>query len=182
MIGAAMAELQADTDANKQLSTRRFEEIWNRGNLDAVHELLAPDFVFHTPASPEPVRSPEGYRDFVSAMRDAFPDVETRIETMLAERDLVSLRVSMRMTHLGPYQGIPATGKAIRATQNLIDRIEGGKIAESWQEVNAVGMLEQLGVVPPRGAGPLRMMGWMFATMGRLGYLQMRSRFGSRRS
>ena len=162
------------SEANKQVVRRAFEEVWNQRKLEAIDELFAPDFVFHSPAEPEPIRGLEGYRRFVARIREGFPDVRVRVEEILAEGDLVAARVTMEMTHTGIYQGIPPAGKRLRATQIFVDRMAGGKIAEAWQEVDALGILRDLGVVPPPSVGPLGLIAWAFRTVGRFAWLHAR--------
>lgn len=166
--------MSAAAEANKEVVRRAFEEVWNQRRLEAVDELFAPDFVFHSPAEPEPIRGLDGYKRFVARIRGGFPDVGVRVEDIIAEGDMVAVRVTMEMTHTGTYQGIPPAGKGLRATQMFFDRMADGKIAESWQEIDALRILTELGVVPPPGIGPVGLIAWAFRTVGRFALLQAR--------
>jgi steroid delta-isomerase-like uncharacterized protein len=140
------------TEQNKALARRFIEEIWNQKNLAAAKELMAATYVFHTPGSPPGLPpGPEGFQQFASAFFTAFPDVHTSIEDQLAERDKVVTRWTSRGTNTGSLFGMPATGKSATITGITIDRIADGKIVESWDELDQLGMLQQLGVIPVRG-------------------------------
>lgn len=133
------------TKENKALLRRLFEEVWNQGNLAAVDELLAADYVLHDPA--QLIRGPEGFKAYVSA----FPDLHATIEDQIAEEDKVAMRFTVRATHKGAFQGLPPTGKQVILTGIDIQRIADGKVAENWVNLDALGLLQQLGVVLPPG-------------------------------
>ena len=137
------------TEENKVLLRRLFEEVWNQGNLATVDELLAADYVLHDPAML--IRGPEGFKAYVSAFRAAFPDLHATIEDQIAQDDRVAMRFTVRATHKGEFQGIPPTGKQITLSGINIQRFVDGKIVENWVSLDALGMLQQLGVIPPMG-------------------------------
>ena len=137
------------TAENKGQLRRLFEEVWNQGSLAVVDELLVADYVLHDPA--QQVRGPEGFKAYVSAFRAAFPDMHATIEDQIAEDDMVAMRVTVRATHKGEFQGLPPTGKQVILTGIDIQRIVDGKIAENWVNLDALGLLQQLGVIPPMG-------------------------------
>ncbi|HXZ05639.1 MAG TPA: ester cyclase [Ktedonobacteraceae bacterium] len=137
------------TEENKALLRRLFEEVWNQGNLATVDELLAPDYVLNDPALL--VRGPEGFKAYVSAFRSAFPDMYATIEDQIAGEDRVAMRFTVHATHKGEFQGIPPTGKQVTLSGIDIQRIADGKIAENWVNLDALGLLQQLGVLPPMG-------------------------------
>lgn len=140
------------TEQNKALARRFIEEIWNQKNLAVAKELMAATYVFHTPGSPPGLPpGPEGFQQFASAFFTAFPDVHTSIKDQLAEGDKVVTRWTSRGTNTGSLFGMPATGKSATITGITIDRITDGKIVESWDELDQLGMLQQLGVIPVRG-------------------------------
>jgi steroid delta-isomerase-like uncharacterized protein len=135
------------SEQNKAIVRRAFEEPW-KGNLDVVDELIATNYIGHDPANPEPLRGPEGVKDFVSVYRAAFPDARITVEQQLAEGDLVATRWSGRGTHEGELMGISPTGKQATVTGLTISRLEGGKIVEEFQNWDTFGLMQQLGVVP----------------------------------
>lgn len=83
--------------------------------------------------------------------RTAFPDLYGTIEDLIAEGDKVVTRITYRGTHQGEFMGIPPTGRPVTMTFTGINRIAGGKIAEGWVNFDALGMMQQLGVIPTPG-------------------------------
>ncbi len=133
---------------NKALTRRFLEEAFNEGNLDIVDELVTDGFVNHDAAAPEPQVGIAAARASISGYRDAFPDLKITIEEQVADGDRVATRWSARGTHRGELMGMPATGKQATVTGITIDKIENGRIAESWTNWDTLGMLQQLGVAP----------------------------------
>ena len=139
------------TEENKATVRRLYEEVINRGNLAVVDELVSPNHVFYDPGFPEPIRGPEGFKQYAMMFRNAFPDNTATIEDMIAEGDTVAVRHTYRGTHQGTLQGIPPTGKQVTVTAMVISRFVDGKFAEGWINYDALGMMQQLGVVPAPG-------------------------------
>lgn len=137
------------SDQNKQLMRRAVEEIWNQRKFDLLHEFVASDFVIHTPH--DDIHGREGATQLYSMLYQAFPDLHFTIEDQLADGDSVVTRWTATGTHQGEFQGIPATNKQVRMTGTDIDRIANGKVAECWTTTDDLGLLHQLGVVPPPG-------------------------------
>jgi steroid delta-isomerase-like uncharacterized protein len=135
-------------EENKALARRLIEEMFNRGNLDAADEIFAPDHVNHDPGSPEEIRGPEGFKSYVGVYRTAFPDLRITIEDQVAEGDKVVTRWTASGTHQGDLMGIAPTGRRATVTGITIDRISGGKVEETWTNFDAMGMMQQLGVIP----------------------------------
>jgi steroid delta-isomerase-like uncharacterized protein len=135
------------TDNNKGIVRRAIEEPW-KGNLDIVDELIASDYVGHDPSMPEPLRGPEGVKEFISTYRDAYPDSLITVETQIAEGDLVATRWTGRGTHKGELMGIEPTGKQVTVSGLTLSRVQNGKIVEEFQNWDALGMMQQLGAIP----------------------------------
>lgn len=131
---------------SKQLADRVWEEVWHQGALGRIDELFAPDFVRHDPG--RELHGPEENRQFISALRAAFPDLHVTVEDQIAEGDKVCVRYRFQGTHEGTFLGIPATTKRITYSGILIYRILNGKIAEQWTEFDLLGFLKQLGALP----------------------------------
>lgn len=140
------------TAEHKEIVSRLVEEGFGQGNLDVVDELLAPDSVGH--AYPDELHGPEEVKGFVSTFRSAFPDLQFEIRDLIAEGDKVVARWVARGTHDGEFQGIPPTGEEVELTGITIERIEDGRVVEGWTNRDALGMLQQLGVVPATGDDP----------------------------
>jgi steroid delta-isomerase-like uncharacterized protein len=136
------------TEANKAIARREIEEFEGKGNLAVADEVLAPNYRLHFPGFPPLDR--EGHKQVISVFRDAFPDMRITVESQLSEGERVANHIIMIGTHQGEFQGIPPTGKYVTVTGTNIMRFEGDKIAELWGYLDAVGMLQQLGVIPPQ--------------------------------
>ncbi len=136
------------SEHNKMLVRRAIEEVWNKGNLTAIEEFVARDFVIHTSTPGSDVHGPEGAWRFVATMREAFPDIHLTIEDQIAEGDRVVTRWTARATHTGPFQGMPPTGRQVRMAATDVDRIVNGKVVECWSQMDDLSLMQQLGVVP----------------------------------
>ena len=135
------------SENNKLVANRVWEEVWHQGLLSRIDDLFTPDFVRHDPGGRE-LHGTEQNRQFISSLRTAFPDVHYTVEDQIAEGDKVVVRYRFQGTHLGAFQGMPPTGKQVAYTGILIYRMAGGKIAEQWTELDLLGFLSQLGVLP----------------------------------
>lgn len=156
--------------------------MWNTQDLALIDVHYSPNFVLRTPGQPEPIRSREEFARFVKAILTAFPDFHVTIEDMMAEGDKVTTRMTLTGTHCGKYRGLPPTGRSFTITQLVMSRFEDGIVVEAWQELNALGQMQQFGVVPPEGASPLGFLGWAFATVARFARLDFQSRRRGRQS
>ncbi len=136
------------SEENKVVSRRLMEEVFNEGNLDVADELIAHDHVHHDPASPVEGHGPEDFKQFVGMYRSAFPDLYIEIEDLIAEGDKVVTRWAATGTHQGDLMGIAPTGNRSTITGITIDRIADGKIAESWDNYDALGMMRNVGAIP----------------------------------
>ena len=138
-------------EENEALVRRAFEA-WNTGNLDTALELVATNYMRHDSATPE-INGHGGYAQVFTLYHTAFPDTHLTIEDMIAAGDRVVVRWTGRGTHRGELQGITPTGKAVTVTGIGIFRTTAGKIAEEWENWDLLGLLQQLGVIPPQGTG-----------------------------
>jgi predicted ester cyclase len=141
------------TERNKQLVLRWREEIYDKGNLNIVDELHAPDYVGHYAGIPGPIRGREALKQLFAAYLAAF-DIHVTPEFLIAEGDMVVVHDTGRIKHTGVFQGIPPTGKEVTSTDTDIYRIADGKIAEQWFEADLTGTMHQLGVLPTPGQAP----------------------------
>jgi predicted ester cyclase len=135
---------------NKVIALRLIEEGFNAGNLHVFDELVADSFVNHNPGFGLPPTL-DGWKQSAAGMRAAFPDMHVHVEDQIAEGDLVVGRFTAHGTHQGELMGIPATGKGVTVGGIYILRFAGGKIVERWEEADFMGMMVQLGVIPPPG-------------------------------
>ena len=135
-------------EENKADTRRAIKGFWNQGNMALLDEFWAPNYINHDPTNPE-VRDLEGFKQWVIAARTAFPDMNVTIDDLIAEGDKVVTRWTVRGTHKGEFGKIPATGKQVMFTGMTISRIVDGKTVESWWSDDDLGLLQQLGVIPP---------------------------------
>lgn len=138
---------------NRAIARRYYDEIMNQGKLEVIDELMSPDFLFTIPTHPDPYHGPEGFKDLVTMLRGAFPDVHLSVEHLLAEGDTVVGHWKGSGTHTGgPLHSVmgdlPATGKHFVIDGMSWLRIVDGKIVESLANEDTVGLLMQLGVIP----------------------------------
>ena len=138
--------MHGDTEANKALTLRYWEEVANKGNLDLIEEICAPDYVCHE--VDQDIRGPEGVRQFIFMLRAAFPDLHVTVEDVIAEGDKIVQRWTGRGTHQGELMGIPPTGNRVSVDGITISRFKDGKVSEEWEVYDMMGMMQQLGVIP----------------------------------
>jgi len=133
-------------EQNIQLVRRWFQEVWNEGRIETVHELLSPDAVARGQRGAEAeIRGPEEFVRFVHEIRGTFPDIQVTVEDIFGADDKVVMRWSAVMTHTGAALGFPPTGRTVRSRGMTIARIVDGKIVEGWDNWDQLGMLEQIG-------------------------------------
>jgi predicted ester cyclase len=150
------------TEDNKTIVRQFLEEVYNKGNVAVVDELVAPPMVGHfdSPTNvPVPAHfqlSLEDIKYIGSQFRTTFPDLQYTVEFQVAEGDLVVTRGTAHGTHTGEYrglkfQGIPPTSKQVTWTDTQIFRLAAGKIVEQWSNEDDVGLLQQVGALPAPG-------------------------------
>jgi steroid delta-isomerase-like uncharacterized protein len=141
------------TDGLKTIATRFFDEVWNRHDVNALDRLFAADFVDHYLTVP---RTPDrdGFKQECTAYLTAFPDTSLTIEDQIAEGDLVVSRVVFRGTQTGHFGPVPPTGRTVEVTGCIILRISGGLVVERWGNIDDLGAMRQLGLVPAMPGEP----------------------------
>ena len=138
-------------DENRELVRRFNEEVWGQGRVELIDQLFAPDYVDHyTPPGGPPGR--DGIRYDVERVRAAFPDLEITTDDIVCEGDRAALRWSGRGTYRGGIPGIDAVGTEVTMSGMHFYRIRDGRIAERWEEFDRLGLMRQLGVLPPAPA------------------------------
>ena len=137
-------------EENRAVIRRSVDEFWNVGDIAALERIYGADYVGH---------DPDGFfagdlsqfRQTAAAIFAAFSDFGVTIDDLIAEGDKVVKKWTSRSVHTGDFMGIPASGKAIEVTGTTVYRIAGGKIVECWSNADRMGMLQQMGVIPPMG-------------------------------
>lgn len=132
---------------NKRLVRRFYEEI-DKGNLDAMDELVAENYVDHNPPPfPGLAEGREGLKQSFKIFWNATPG-HHYIEDQIAEGNKVVTRLTSYGKHEGDLPGAPKTGNDLKMTSITIHRIANGKLAEKWSEKDVISFLQQIGVMP----------------------------------
>jgi steroid delta-isomerase-like uncharacterized protein len=134
---------------NRAVADRMTEEVFRQGHTEVVEELVAEDFVEHNPM-PGFGSDREGLKQFVTTLREAFPDFDIRIEDQLADGDKVVTRLTWRGTHTGEYSGLPPTGRRVEVQALTVFHFRDGKVFQNWTVIDQFGLFRQLGALPPR--------------------------------
>jgi predicted ester cyclase len=135
-------------EENKELVRRLYEEGFNKGDLDAVDELVSPDVVTHNPIILDAPSGSDSIRGGIEMIRSAFPDFHVEVVELIAEGDRVASFLRMSGTNTGDYRRGGATGRSGAMRAFFIWRIEDRKLAESWGLADRFGFLQELGIVP----------------------------------
>lgn len=123
---------------------QRMGEAINAGNLDALDEVMSPDVVDHDPAPDQPAGT-QGFKEFFTTMRTAFPDLHVDVEHLVADDENVAFAYRITGTHEGEFQGIAPTGQRVDARGVQISRFVDGRITERWGSSDEAGIIKQLG-------------------------------------
>ena len=137
--------------ANKAIIRRLYEEVWNQRKLELINEIISPSHALQAPNVGGTAVGPEAYKRQVLRLLAGYPDLRWTIEDLIAEEDKVVACWSMSGTHKGEYLGVPATNKNVSVDGITIHHITNGKIMDSYSNYDALGMMQQLGVVPAIG-------------------------------
>ncbi|MGH2402235.1 MAG: ester cyclase [Candidatus Limnocylindria bacterium] len=135
-----------NTDDNKDLVRRFVDEIFVAGRVEAIDELVAPDFVSHTWGFTEDGRNK--LRAATERVHGTLKDVEFTIDELVAEGDLVVARLTSSATPIGEFMGVPAGGKRYTIGEMHMFRIRDGQVSEHWLQHDALGLMRQLGAIP----------------------------------
>jgi predicted ester cyclase len=122
--------------ANKALVKLFVEEVFNNHDISAIEKYF--------PNENPPLGS-EGFKQSLSAQFKAFPDIQAKIEHIVAENDLVVVFLNFTGTHKGEFQGVPPRNKPVNIRSADLYRIENKRIAEHWDVVDQLNLLQQTG-------------------------------------
>jgi steroid delta-isomerase-like uncharacterized protein len=153
--GSVLWQRGMDSEANKQLVRRFYEQVWALGNVDFAADVFAEDYVRHDLRPTEASPGAAGQARIARQFRQAFPDLQWRVDLVLAEDDLVAARWTAAGTNTGGWGGRPATGKRAEFSGVNIFRFGlHGKVVEIWNHRDDLGLMEQLGAAVFAGAAP----------------------------
>jgi predicted ester cyclase len=139
-----------EAEGNKR-RMRHFFGALNKGRLEEMFEAMAPDVVDHS-AHPRAPRGIEGAREWFTMLHNGFPDFRATFWDMVAEGDKVVAQVIFTGTHVGEFWGVAPTGKQVTVNSTDVVRFAEGKYVEHWGDLDALGLLQQVGAIPvPEG-------------------------------
>jgi len=139
------------TEENKGIAVQFVNgivELCKGGDFAAFTEKCVDcDFISHDPISGD--GNLESLEKEIDSLREGFSDLEVTINDIVAEGDKVVVRQTINATHQGEFMGAKPTGKQVAITETVIMRLKGGKIVESWVNIDNLGLMQQLGIIPP---------------------------------
>ena len=135
-------------EQNKEIALNVSRAIIN-GEWDKVENLLSDDFQYIGDGNP--AINKQQYIGFMRGVLCAgMTDMDMQFLRVIGEGDLVAVDYTNAMTHSGPFYGVPATGKRVLGTGQFIRQVKNGKVSAEWQTTNALGLMQQLGVIPAK--------------------------------
>lgn len=125
------------------------KEAWLKGNLDALDEVYAAEYVWHRPPMPDLVGL-DGVKESMAAMREAYSDLTISYDEMVAEGDSIAYRYTWSGLHTGqsPTLPIPPSGKEVVLVGCVVVHVRDGKIVEEFEYSDYLGFMQQLEIVP----------------------------------
>lgn len=175
-------EQRSEPQANKApldpetVVRRIFDEGFSQGNMDTIQELIHEDFLLYSPTLTEPARGPEGAKAFVRGLRNGFPGFYVHKEDVVVADNKVIIRFKTEpVKHAGWYLGIPPTYRTVQMTGIGLYRVRDGQIDETWLEIDAVGGLIQMGVLPPYNINTPQRLAFAVGNIFRMAFLEAKS-------
>ena len=137
-------------EENKAIVRRYLDEAWTKRNVNIIDELMAPDYARYLPGQDKPLDR-EAQKQRIASFHKAMPDMVFIVDDLFAEGDRVVFRITLRGTHQGTFMGVAPGGKQLTVTAIDIARLENGKIVDHWGQMDMLGLMRQLGLVPTPG-------------------------------
>ena len=134
-------------EANKAVIRRLFEDVYNRGDVDVIDEIVAEDVIGHDATSDEPKRGRASVKQVAILFRTAFPGAHYPLADLIAEEDKVVARWGLQGIHQAEFMGVAATQRAVKVTGIVIYRLAEQKIVEYWGNFDTLGLMRQLGAL-----------------------------------
>ena len=134
------------------------DEVMNDKNVDAIDQYFSDDYVEHNTIESEPIHGLDEIKRTYDQMLTACPDMTVTIEDAITQGDTVAVRYVSRGTHLAEFMGIPPTENEVEIRGKDWYRFEDGEIVEGWVQIDALGLMQQLEVLPDEPSGPVGMI------------------------
>ena len=132
------------------MQTAIHEQTWidglNRGDVSVAEKVFAADCVIHINGSPDPNLSVAGFKQMMTGLLAAFPDLRINIEDQVVAGNKVATRWVAEGTNSAPFGNVPATGRRVRVAGLILDRVADGRVVERWELWDQAGMMQQLGL------------------------------------
>lgn len=135
-------------EQNKATARRMCEDVFTKGDMTAFEEVCSPSLVAHHPEPPHETRGRDAFGQRFASWKEAFPNLTVTVDDLVSEGDRVAVRYTASGTNEGQLMGAPATGKEMNVQAVAIWRFENGQIAEMWDAWDAMGLMQQLGLMP----------------------------------
>ena len=135
-------------EANKAVIRRLFEDVFNRGDVDVIDEIVAENVIGHDATSDEPKRGRASVKQGAILFRTAFPGADYPLADLIAEDDKVVARWGLQGIHQAEFMGVAPTHRAVKVTGIVIYRLAEQKIVEYWGNFDTLGLMRQLGALP----------------------------------
>jgi steroid delta-isomerase-like uncharacterized protein len=132
-------------EENKVIVLRFLEDVWGKGNLNIVEEIVADDHVHHLTRRDR--HGPEGVKELVSGFRNFLPDLHIAINDLIGEGDKIVVYFTFSGVDKGGYWGKPPSGNSVTYSGIDIFRVSGGKIVERWGIVDTISLMRQIGAI-----------------------------------
>jgi steroid delta-isomerase-like uncharacterized protein len=126
---------------------RWMEEVWNKGRVEAIDEMLADDVVVHGLGGAA-IRGREGYKPFFETMHNTFSQIEVVVDDAVEQGDTIAARCTVRGTHTGDGMGSAPTGRRVEFSGMTMVKVKDGKMVEGWNNFDFAGMMQQIGADP----------------------------------
>jgi steroid delta-isomerase-like uncharacterized protein len=138
--------------ASPSIVRRIYDQAFNQGNLAIIDELVSVDVAAHMGSWGLPANR-LGLKQMIASLRSAFPDLHCTVEDEISEGEKLASHWTMRGTHKGFFMGSQPTGRLINVQGLIFAHTADGRIVEGWILIDQMGMLQQLGMVPPQRGG-----------------------------
>ncbi len=135
--------------AHEDLIRGIFDDIINRGDLDAADRYMTEDYVDHGPMGAIDLQT---FKGVIAMYRGGFPDLHCAVEGVFSDGDMVAWLVRVTGTHTGELMGIPPSGNSIELLSANIGRIRDGRAAEHWSDQSLFQLMSQIGAIPAPAA------------------------------
>ena len=152
IVGCSSGACPDETEQQNMEVVRRAHAALARGDFQAFETTIGPNYVRHCQAMPPEQRELHGTEEFFGFLREfltAVPQYEDSLSQMMADGDRVAYVSTMKGVQTGPLGDLPATGKEFTLVNIIIQRLENGKIVETWVSWDNLAFLTQLGLMPP---------------------------------